>query len=71
MRLTGNARRANNAEVALQAYMQHTGCDGEVAVSDLLADLMHWCDERGLRFDREVDRAENHYEQELIMEDGD
>lgn len=45
--------------------MEVTGCDGAEAVSDLLADLMHWCDERGVSFDVELAGARYNYTEEV------
>ena len=36
----------------------------EDAVSDLLADLMHWCDRFGQEFHEELRRALYHYAEE-------
>ena len=34
------------------------------ATSDLLGDLMHWCDRNGFKFDLALERARGHYEAE-------
>ncbi len=59
-----NACRAQWAAVALAAFRRQTGADAEDALSDLLADLMHWCDRSGLSFVDELRRALGHYEEE-------
>lgn len=59
-----NANRARWAAVALGEFQRQTGADNEDAVSDLLADLMHWCDRFGQEFPKELRRALNHYEEE-------
>jgi hypothetical protein len=56
-----NAYRALSAAIALDAFRRQTGADFEDAVCDLLADLMHWCDQFGQRFHEELRRARNHY----------
>ncbi len=59
-----NPNRARWAAAALAQFRQRTGADLKDAVSDLLADLMHWCDRFGQEFPRELRRALNHYEEE-------
>ena len=59
-----NADRSRWAEAAIFEFQRQTGADLEDAVSDLLADLMHWCDRRKLDFDKELDRARSHYDEE-------
>lgn len=41
------------------------GEDDETTLTDLTADLMHWCDSRGLEFALVADRAFMHYEAEI------
>jgi hypothetical protein len=59
-----NAHRALGAAAALAEFQRQTGADLEDAVSDLLADLMHWCDRFGQEFPKELRRALDHYEEE-------
>ena len=59
-----NADRALWAAAALAELRRQTGADLEDAVSDLLADLMHWCDRFGQEFPKELRRALNHYQEE-------
>ena len=59
-----NASRARSAANALEAFHQQTGTDFEDAVSDLLANLMHWCDRAGQDFNQELRRARSHYAEE-------
>lgn len=54
-----NDERARRAASALAKYY-----DKEAAASDLLADLMHWCDRNGSDFDAELARAQWHYDEE-------
>lgn len=56
-----NTQRAAAAASALDAFRLHTGADLEDAASDLLADLMHWCDRHGPGFAVELLRAHTHY----------
>ena len=59
-----NVIRARRAAVALAELQRQTGADLEDAVSDLLADLMHWCDRFDQSFAEELHRARYHYEEE-------
>lgn len=59
-----NASRARSAGVALEEFHHQTGADVEDAVSDLLANLMHWCDRAGQDFQQQLRRAEGHYAEE-------
>ena len=59
-----NDERAEWAQSAINAFRIATGTDPEDAVSDLLADLMHWCDRYGPGFHNELNRARNHYDAE-------
>ena len=59
-----NRNRARWAAAALAEFRRQTGADLEDAVSDLLADLMHWCDRLGQEFPQELRRARYHYEEE-------
>ncbi len=61
-----NDNRAAWAGEALAVFMLATGTDLEDAVSDLIADLMHWCDRHGIAFDEELARAATHYEAETL-----
>ena len=57
-----NGDRACWAAAALGGFRLHTGTDVENAVSDLLADLMHWCCRSGQDFEAELQRARDHYD---------
>jgi hypothetical protein len=57
-----NGDRACWAAAALGEFRLHTGTDVENAVSDLLADLMHWCCRSGQDFEAELQRAREHYD---------
>jgi hypothetical protein len=59
-----NEDRSRWAEAAIHEFQRQTGADLEDSVSDLLADLMHWCDRNGIDFDTETDRARRHYDEE-------
>jgi hypothetical protein len=59
-----NDLRAHWAGSALRDFRENTGTDLEDAVSDLLTDLMHWCDRHGQDFEHELRRACLHYEAE-------
>jgi hypothetical protein len=66
-RLT-NRMRAAWAEAALSVFIQHTGCDREDALGDLLCDLMHWSEQNDFDFDLALDRAQGHFEAEIVEE---
>ena len=57
----GNANRARCAAAILAVFQRRTGADRADALSDLLADLMHWCDRSGREFRAELRRARSHY----------
>lgn len=68
-----NEMRADSADVALDAFAHETGLDSsgdkdECALSDLLCNLMHWCDRQPLAdhfdFDAMLDRARANYAEE-------
>ena len=59
-----NEGRARCAAAALAEFRRQTGADLADEVSDLLADLMHWCDRFGQEFPKELRRALDHYEEE-------
>lgn len=52
--------------LALENYL--TGnlpiSDYESVISDVLADIMHYCDQRGWDFQHELQRAQSHFEWE-------
>ncbi len=63
-----NDRRAGWAEEAVAAFMAASGTDLDNAICDLLADLMHLCDRNGQDFERQLLRAEYHYEAETTAD---
>ena len=63
-----NFDRASWADQAISAFRGATGTDREDALSDLLADLMHWADRAGYGFDEALDRARAHYEAETARD---
>jgi hypothetical protein len=68
-----NEQRAEWAQCAIDSFQHTTGTDDEDALSDLLCDIMHWCDvaeNESPGFEAELERAKGHYEAEII-EDGD
>jgi hypothetical protein len=64
-----NDSRAAWAGNAIQQFALTTGSNDEDVLSDLLAELMHWCDCRQVPFDRELARAREHYEAEKLGEE--
>lgn len=66
-----NNSRARWADSVLEMFQWQTGTDFEDALSDLLADFMHWCDRSGQNFEKELRRAQTHYKAETApMPDG-
>jgi len=63
-----NVSRAQWAAAALEEFQRQTRADLEDAVSDLLADLMHWCDRSGQSFTDELRRALSHYDEETATD---
>lgn len=72
--LWGALAVAHFASTASRA--EDTHADPETMLSDLLADLMHWCDlqrsssrlEEGIRFDSALERAMDYYNEEVSLE---
>jgi hypothetical protein len=62
-----NEKRTVWAEQAIATFRDATGTDREDAVTDLLADLMHWCDRNDTEFDRALRLGRMHYETETAM----
>lgn len=52
-----NVKRAEWAQTALDAFVGHCATDPEDQLADLLCDLMHLADQKGIDFDAEFDRA--------------
>ena len=59
-----NDDRAEWAAAALRAFQCWTGTDYNDALTDLLGDLMHWCDRNSAEFDSALSMARMHYEAE-------
>jgi hypothetical protein len=59
-----NVSRAAWAAAAIVAFQEVTGSDDCDALGDLLADLMHWCDETGQDFEQALRNGRSHYEAE-------
>lgn len=63
-----NALRAEFAALAVKAYARRTGVldeEPELAIKDLLGDLMHLCDALGLNFEGLVESGRYHYDCEV------
>lgn len=64
-----NADRAAWAETILQHFAEIVGDDEpDTLVSDLLADLMHFCDRDGINFTLCFQRATSYHRDELAEE---
>ena len=59
-----NDNRAKWARSAVRRFQRQTGTDRGTAVSDLLCDLMHFCDREGFDFRAELETATMHYKAE-------
>ena len=67
-----NAKRVDQAEVALLAFAEATGlseADHDVWVSDLLCNLMHYCEQQGKDLETELAHGQMHYEAEIDPKD--
>ena len=74
--MTTNEQRAERAWKAATRYQQAANgdSDGDIAdetITDLLTDLMHFCDEQGIDFESCLRMANMHYEAEVAHEDDD
>jgi hypothetical protein len=65
-----NEARLGWAAQAVRAFQEATGADDEDALSDLLADLMHWADRNKYDFDAALLRARDHYHAETLGDGG-
>jgi hypothetical protein len=68
-----NDRRAMWAGKSLDVFAQETRIkdeDNGLKLSDLLSDLMHWCDRNGVDFEYEINRARGNYVAETLPEGG-
>lgn len=64
-----NNDRAEWADEAIRTFasttnMDSAGEDDQTILTDLLGDLMHWCDRAGIDFNARVDMARLHYDEE-------
>jgi len=60
-----NLQRTVWAEAALTTFREATRCDLEDALGDLLCDLMHWAVFSKYDFEAALDRARDHFQQEV------
>ena len=70
-----NEDRANWANESIQLFARNVGLDrsgddDETAFKDLLADMRHWCDQRGIDFDALAEGSREGYEEEVAEEEG-
>lgn len=60
-----NAERANRASAALASFRNYRNdIEDECELRDLLADLMHYCDQEKVDFWRELRAAQDNYNEE-------
>ena len=64
-----NGSRAAWAQRAIQAFESETSCDREDSLCDLLCDLMHFAAQGQFDFDRELSRAQGHFDVEKTGEE--
>jgi hypothetical protein len=64
-----NEPRAEWAQKAVDAFELATHVDDDNAFCDLLCDLMHLADAKGVDFEHEFQRGRGHYEYERVNED--
>jgi len=67
-----NSDRAEWAEQAVQTFKEGTrmrGEDEETIIGDLLCDLMHYCRINGWDFADLMERAESHFEIEIVEDE--
>jgi hypothetical protein len=72
MAYPNNFTRALFAERALDAFQGVTGMEDEdinTIFSDLLADLLHYCRQHDMDFETLLDRAVNHFQDEVLYDD--
>ncbi|MGE3227889.1 MAG: hypothetical protein AB7J30_00420 [Hyphomicrobium sp.] len=60
-----NRERAIRAENALYGLCAAAGCNLDEALTDLLADLMHWTAVTGRDFEHTLDTARIHFDAEV------
>jgi hypothetical protein len=70
-----NEDRANWADESIQLFARNTGLDDsgdddETAFKDLLADMRHWCAQRGIDFDDLAEGSREVYGEEVAEEEG-
>jgi hypothetical protein len=68
MKLPTNRNRADWASIAIDAYASAVNAadeEPELNVSDLLCDLMHYCNVEQIDWHRCVARAQDHYREEV------
>ena len=73
MKLPSNRERADWASIALVAFAEEVRMedeDRETQLSDLLCDLMHFCNVEKLKWSLCVSRAQNHFREEVAEETG-
>ena len=66
-----NETRAEWAQVAIDAFTDRVSMDGEgdeTILTDLLADLRHWANTKGISYEEADRRSEYHYNCELDEE---
>ncbi len=61
-----NLRQAENGGRIIRHFCQLTGAEYELALRDLLADLMHWAVARDFDFDDELRIARDHHAAECL-----
>ena len=65
-----NDDRAEWANAAIKEFMRVCRTDEEDAPGDLIADIMHWCDRKGIDPIATLERAKSHYQEETLNIEG-
>lgn len=70
--MADNQNCANDAEKTLAFHNALRGGDPDepIRLTDLLVNLMHWCNINNESFDEHLDRAQGHHANELESEKG-
>src|SRR5271169_1138150 len=69
--MTATAKHIVSAAEAVAVFQRHCGTGDEHAIADLICDLGHLAEERGLDFLSEVKRGIGHWYAERPLADGD
>ncbi|QFG25426.1 hypothetical protein [Actinomadura sp. WMMB 499] len=69
MMVLNNEDRADRGAESVYPYLRDVGGDQFIALSDLLADLQHFADRRGVNFEAALERSQNVFGEEKAEEE--